>query len=143
MTIKELKELMEKYPPSEHEWRYCNVSGDSDSGYTDNDDVVSIRSDFISNCSVVTWKRIEPKPTLSKEKLDKVIELNRHHFKTPFLDRNKTWEELKQAEEDCGEQIYDSGLLDIIGAIVLSTRAHDTPNETVYKVFEALGYEIK
>ena len=75
---------------------------------------------------VVTWKRIKPKPTLSKEKLDKVIELNREHFKTPFFDRNKTWEELKQAEEDCGEQIYDSGLLDIISAIVLSTRAHDT-----------------
>lgn len=80
---------------------------------------------------------------LSKEKLDKVIELNRTYFKTPFLDREKTREELKEAEEDCGEQIYDSGLLDIIPSIVLSTRTHHTPNETIYKVFEALGYEIK
>ena len=141
MTIKELKELKGKYPLSEHEWCYCNVSGDSDGSYTDNDDVVSIRYDVVSKYLVVTWRRI--KPTISKEKLDKVIELNREHFKTPFFDRDKTWEKVKQAEEDCGEQIYDSGLLDIISAIVLSTRAHNTPNETIYKVFEALGYEIK
>ena len=80
---------------------------------------------------------------LSKEKLDKVIGLSRTYFKTPFLDREKTWEELKEAEESCGEQIYDTGLFDIIPSIVLSTRAHDTPNEIIYKVFEALDYEIK
>lgn len=81
---------------------------------------------------------------LSKEKLDKVIELNRTYFNTPFLDRKKiTWEEVEKAEEDCGEEIYDSGLLDLIPSIILSTKAHDTPNETFYKVYEALGYEIK
>jgi hypothetical protein len=80
---------------------------------------------------------------LSKEKLDKVIELNRTYLKTPFIYRRRIWEELKEAEESCGEQIYDSGLLDLIPSIILSTRAHDTPNETFYKVYEALGYEIK
>lgn len=80
---------------------------------------------------------------LSKEKLDKVIELNRTYFKTPFLERGKTREELKEAEVDCGEEIYYSGLLDIIPSLVLSTRSHNTPNETFYKVYEALGYEIK
>ena len=82
---------------------------------------------------------------LSKEKLDKVIELNRTYFKTPmgFNEKIKASVKLNKAEEDCGEQIYDTGLLDIIPSIVLSTRAHDTPNETIYKVFEALGYEIK
>lgn len=80
---------------------------------------------------------------LSKEKLDKVIELNRTYFKTPLLDREEIWEELKEAEVDCGEQIYNSGLLDIISSIVLSPRTHHTLNELIYKVFEALGYEIK
>jgi hypothetical protein len=80
---------------------------------------------------------------LSKEKLDKVIELNRTYFKTPYEFRKEMYDELIQAEESCGEQIYDSGLLDLIPNIILSTRAHDTPNETFYKVYEALGYEIK
>ena len=80
---------------------------------------------------------------LSKEKLDKVIQLNRQHFKRQILDRENTWEKLSQAEKDCGEEIYDTNLLDLIPTIILSTRAHDTPNETIYKVYEALGYEIK
>ena len=80
---------------------------------------------------------------LSKEKLDNVIELNRTYFKTPFLDRENTWDKLRQAEKDCGEEIYDTSILDIVSAIVLSTKAHDTPNEIIYKVYEALGYEVK
>ena len=138
MTIKELKEM---FPQDKYAWWGVDVNRATNNNYTDNDDVVSIRYDFISKYLVVAWKKT--KPTLSKEKLDKVIELNRTYFKTPYEFRKEMYDKLIQAEEDCGEQIYDTNLLDLIPNIILSTRAHDTPNETFYKVYEALGYEIK
>ena len=81
---------------------------------------------------------------LSKEKLDKVIDCNRRYFKTSHrgFERDRVIEELNDVERDCGA-IYDTNLLDIVGSIILSTKAHDTPNETIYKVYEALGYIIK
>ena len=139
MTIKELKEI---FPQDKYEWWGVDVNGASNHNYTDDDIVVDSVSVKDTKTVFVFWKH-KPKPTLSKEKLDKVIELNRTCFNTPYEFRYEMYVKLNKAEKDCGEQIYDSGLLDLIPSIVLSTRAHDTPNETFYKVYEALGYEIK
>ena len=139
MTIIEVKEM---FPQDKYEWWGVDVNNATNNNYMEDDILTMV--EFAPNDGMVKvfWKH-KPKPTLSKEKLDKVIECNRAYFKTPLLDREKPWEELKEAEKDCGEEIYDSGLLDLIPTIILSTRAHDTPNETFYKVYEALGYEIK
>ena len=140
MTIKELKEI---FPQDKYTWWGVDVNNATNNNYTEDDILNMIKFKPDTKEVTVFWKH-KPKPTISKEKLDKVIECNRAYFKahTGTYERDNAIEELNDAEEDCGE-IKETGLLDIISPITLSTKAHDTPNETIYKVFEALGYEIK
>lgn len=139
MTIKELKERFPLYKLVGMEINTAKLSNDFGNG-----DIVWSYMVYEKNSRVYFAWETKPKLILSKEKLDKVIQLNRDYFKAPCgsFERDNAIEELKKAEEECGA-IYDTNLLDIIGSITLSTKAHDTPNETIYKVFEALGYEIK
>lgn len=140
MTIKELKV---KFPPKEHRWSAVH-QGEFNDDYQDDDKVLSVQ--FTKNgCLVVYWEKAKPAPKhLSKAKLDKVIELNRKYFSAPLdsVERSHAIRSLRKAKKDCGEEIYDTGLLDIVRTIILSTKERNTPNETIYKVYEALGYTL-
>ena len=73
---------------------------------------------------------------IKKSELDKVIQAERDYFNHKIGAI-----ECSRAEEKAfGDESY--WLSDILVGITTKRDTHDEPNETFYKVFEALGFEI-
>lgn len=77
--------------------------------------------------------------TLSKRLLDEAIRLNKKYFSTGDLDICNV---MHNAERKAFGDDY-RWCEDIITGITIKRRDYKEPYETYYKVFEALGFEIK
>ena len=76
---------------------------------------------------------------ISKAKLDKAIEEGRKFFRGDYQCNCEPYTEAKiEAFED--NMWHWAG--DILNGLIIKRDDYDEPNETFYKVFEALGFEI-
>ena len=76
---------------------------------------------------------------IDKAKLDEAIRLNKKYFRTGDMDICR---EMHRAESEAFKK--DSyWMSDILSGLTLKDHNYAEPYATYYKVFEALGYEIK
>ena len=78
---------------------------------------------------------------ISKKKLDKVIEWGRKYYKATEVDQDKVWEHWYNARTKLFRK-NERWLTSILSGLIIRRNDYDEPNETFYKVLEALGFEI-